>query len=406
MTKSEPQLAEDIFQIAQEAYARFPASSKPGIRSNGVKEWTVLAAVVAIDTDNDTLRLVSAASGVKATPDEDLKRSQGRILHDCHAEILALRAFNAVVLRQIKFLANGCDTPEDIDLVEKIDESFRVRLRWKFALYISKLPCGDVSMSFDAGDEMKFEESDLLQYIKPTNRFILRGRFNHSKRGFVRTKPGRQDSSPTFSKSCTDKLCVRQVLSMLNSLTWSLLKQPVFLSYVVVPEPKDGFIDEVNKSFQTRLNMPEVTTSMKFIPCAANFQDDKLDEQQAPAATCSTMLNVLNGKGTLQESILNGMKNGFYVKKPKPLRNNCESCVSRSAQWELFREINRDNSHLSYLEFKSRQLGRNALKVKVQLALSPDGWIATREDDCHAAKSRDLLRGQSAIGTASRWLNN
>lgn len=65
----------------------------------------------------------------------------------------------------------------------------------------------------------------------------LPGREYFSRLGIVRRKPSRPDAPPTLSKSCSDKLALRQATSLLSSLA-SLLVAPrrAYLSAVVVPE--------------------------------------------------------------------------------------------------------------------------------------------------------------------------
>lgn len=64
---------------------------------------------------------------------------------------------------------------------------------------------------------------------------LLRGRGYFAELGAVRTKPGRADSPPTLSKSCSDKLALRQSVSTLLSPV-SLLVAPanMYITSVVL----------------------------------------------------------------------------------------------------------------------------------------------------------------------------
>lgn len=70
----------------------------------------------------------------------------------------------------------------------------------------------------------------------PTTNTLLRGRGYFSSLGTVRTKPGRADSPPTLSKSCSDKLSLRQCTSLLLSPA-ALLVTPhhAYASTVILP---------------------------------------------------------------------------------------------------------------------------------------------------------------------------
>ncbi|AGO13402.1 AaceriAFR267Wp [[Ashbya] aceris (nom. inval.)] len=376
-------LAEDICAQVIRQYRKFKPSSKPTRRSNGCQEWTVLAGVVLVDRHTAECRLVSAATGVKALPDKELERSNGRMIHDSHAEILALRGFNAVLLHQAKLVTDGRSA--DCDLVEQAQPQGRFRLatRWKAALYISKAPCGDCSMDIvdDDSDEVSFSPEDPIQYIEQGNYTMLRGRFNYSRKGVARTKPGRADSQVTLSKSCSDKLASKTVMSVLNSMTWELFEQPVFLDYLVLPHTitAGGF----ERCFTERLAGLEGARMPRLLRCRAAFPDDRVTSEQPPAITASIYINIIPAK-QLEQALLNGVRNGAYVRPPRALSPHAEAIVSRAALWRLFMQLHQAPP-LSYAAFKRQQHARNRLKRHVRGRLSPDGWPTTRLDDCTAS---------------------
>lgn len=67
----------------------------------------------------------------------------------------------------------------------------------------------------------------------------LKGRGYFSELGIVRRKPSRPDAPPTLSKSCSDKLALKQCTSLLSSLV-SLLISPdnAYLRSLTLPEPQ------------------------------------------------------------------------------------------------------------------------------------------------------------------------
>lgn len=62
-----------------------------------------------------------------------------------------------------------------------------------------------------------------------------RGRDNYSLYGVLRTKPGRADSPPTLSMSCSDKMASWNVTGLQGALASKILK-PIYLSAVVIGE--------------------------------------------------------------------------------------------------------------------------------------------------------------------------
>ncbi|AMD22660.1 HHL110Wp [Eremothecium sinecaudum] len=389
MAYTEIELAEKISIVAQKRYQQIKPSGKPTCKSNGVKEWTVLAAVVAFNNEHDEFRLISLATGVKALPDEELKRSQGRMVHDSHAEILAIRGLNTAFLRQIEMLDSDHEN-EKCDLIEETDSPGVYRFRsdvWKLALYVSKIPCGDCSMhTLNDQDHtgIHFGEEDTCQYIDPNVKTTLRGRFNYSKKGICRTKPGRADSNLTVSKSCSDKLLSKTVMSVLNAINWDLLQHPVYLDYLILPESNRELKLSCNRNFRERLASFPGVHPVNILYCKTKFNDDQNEEEtKTPCPVSSILLDILPKSVIIEQCILNGVRNGCYVKGPKDLRKNSESVVSRLSQWQSFKKLKKHRHFSSYMDFKAQELYRNELKLKLRAVLSPDGWIHTRTDNFH-----------------------
>lgn len=384
-------LGDGIHEVVEKAYKGLSPVCKPVLRSNNIKEWTVLAAVVAVnkDSNKEAFRLISMATGVKSTPNDDLKRSQGKILHDCHAEILAMRGMNRVLLEHVKKLKSSGALETDLIVKSSSNETYQLKPVWKLALYISALPCGDASMyplskdEFPRGEnnqEICIRDDDSIQFVKDGNTTTLRGRMNYRRLGVTRTKPGRIDSIITLSKSCSDKLCLKQATSVLNAINWSLISPPIFLDYLVVPS-KDYCCNDLTESFHNRLNTT-FSVPLEILTCSKSFVDEKRHNNQEPSPMSSIKLFFdLPYLLPVEQAILNGLKNGFYTRGTKPLRKNCESIVSRYSQWKYFRTFGPDKTKQTYLEFKKSQCGRRKMIDEVKKLLSPDGWISTMEDD-------------------------
>lgn len=179
------------------------------------------------------------------------------VLHDCHAEVLAVRALNY-------WLINECSTviQQGHQYVESVSSQinkktpfvrrrvttgshdmsapFEINPDVKIYMYSTCAPCGDCSMELCMA-----EQEDATPWaippaadVKEDQQILLDGRAHFSILGVVRRKPGRADAEPTFSKSCTDKLTLRQVTSIL-SYPASLLIAPTKSAYItalVLPE--------------------------------------------------------------------------------------------------------------------------------------------------------------------------
>ena len=83
-----------------------------------------------------------------------------------------------------------------------------------------------------------------------------RGRDNYSLYGVLRTKPGRADSPPTLSMSCSDKIAAWNVLGIQGALASRLLR-PVYIDRVVIgevaPSMRDVVLEDCQRALYGRL---------------------------------------------------------------------------------------------------------------------------------------------------------
>ncbi|XRM41973.1 hypothetical protein ABZX51_005216 [Aspergillus tubingensis] len=208
------------------------------------------------DTAEEELTCVAVTSGAKCLPTTQLASSTGLVLHDWHAEILALRAFNYWLLSEIRALIDyehehqhqqSLSTPKPSPFIRRRQQSpnkntnnneppFELHPYLKIYLYCTTAPCGDASMELT----MAAQDDPTPWEITPSEEEeagLLSGRANFSQLGIVRRKPARADAPSTKSKSCSDKLALRQVSSLL-SRGMSLLvavTENAYLAGVVMP---------------------------------------------------------------------------------------------------------------------------------------------------------------------------
>ncbi|KAI1392568.1 adenosine deaminase/editase [Hypoxylon trugodes] len=245
--------ADDIAALVLKHYDALPAKRKPVVRGNGLREWVPLAGIVAQGKD-DELWCLSLTTGMKCLPTLKISQAQGNILHDWHAEVLAIRAFNRFVLDECKVLAEGgfseylrWRTP----LGQQQDEAWHAQpFTWKqditLHMYCSEAPCGDASMELIMASQEDATPWDLPPATLPntdpntaSTLSTLPGRAYFSHLGIVRRKPSRPDAPATLSKSCSDKLAQKQCTSLLASTT-SLLVDPshVYIHTLILPKSR------------------------------------------------------------------------------------------------------------------------------------------------------------------------
>lgn len=274
-------------------------------------------------------------------------------------------------------------------------------------MYCTCAPCGDASMELcmaaqedatpwevpsghpsHADENTSRHESD-----NPVNE-LLDGRAHFSRLGVVRRKPARMDAESTRSKSCSDKLALRQVSSLLSYET-SLLVAPTrnaYLAGLILPEAEisqegcersfgeSGRMKALNGStwptesgnserhgyrFQpfTVLSIPNSQLSQLWAfgkpappaaqepaPNGAVQKKSKPSNVSAIWAVASSgthplprpdhgarTLPVLRGSRTgLYETIINGVRQGSRATSPVP---RGASALSRAKLWGLLRDV-------------------------------------------------------------------
>ena len=123
--------------------------------------------------------------------------SKGHVLCDWHAEILAIRAFNQLLLKECLHLATYPEYTSTViqwresGLTETSqDQPFLIREGVKFHMYSSETPCGDASMELVMGaqeDASPWSVDACARHDKPSE---MLGHGNFSELGIVRRKPG------------------------------------------------------------------------------------------------------------------------------------------------------------------------------------------------------------------------
>lgn len=125
--------------------------------------------------------------------------ASGTVLHDWHAEILAIRAFNHYVLQECHELAYSPNYISPIiqrrkseSLLESSGQQpFTIHDGLKIMMYCSEAPCGDASMELIIEAQEDATPWPVATVHEGTASKLL-GRGSFSQLGIVRRKPGKQ----------------------------------------------------------------------------------------------------------------------------------------------------------------------------------------------------------------------
>lgn len=246
------------------------------------KQFTVLASfyltrqISAANSFKTSFKLISLATGTKCTP--AIRYSpRGELLHDTHAEVLARRGAVRWLMEEIKRMnvvaptdlyTSDWLTGTESGISSDFDDypPYRLRPGVSLHMYVSTLPCrclfrhwepthfctdhfesgGDASMGYLAYTQdpqmasLKSQSPHLFPKLESHE--ASRGRDDYDRLGVLRTKPGRADSQPALSMSCSDKIARWSVLGILGGFASRFL-EPVYIDSVVIgefPQGKEG----------------------------------------------------------------------------------------------------------------------------------------------------------------------
>lgn len=360
-------VTEAIASLALNTFDGLPTRCKPRALHNGQSEWTPMSAIIlsrssvpVLETDFDSgqmtsssqaevLKIVSLATGSKSLPISALPKCNGLVLHDCHAEILALRGLNRWFLEEMERTLQDMRSESDWLVLQDQGEDqgfsrlpFRLREGVEISLFSTEAPCGDASMELlmaemvAAGGDVTPWTTDAIS--NPNSGMgegrLPSGRGDFANLGALRRKPARADAEISMSQSCTDKLMLKQFLSILNFPTDLLIEksEEAFLKRLVVYEDQYHEIGYQRAfSIQGRLNhvLPVIgavhMNAVKFFSVERLSQDFRIFEYKKckPSSQRMDKTKVTNisavwiaadkkgGNSNVVEVLINGVKQGF-----------------------------------------------------------------------------------------------
>lgn len=251
-------------------------------------------------------------------------------------------------------------------------------------MYCTCAPCGDASMELCMAaqeDSTPWDVSspntpNLGDEPNPTMQ-LLDGRAYFSILGVVRRKPSRADAEPTLSKSCSDKIAVKQVTSIL-SFPASLLVAPTKSAYIksfLLPAEEisrvacdrcfgsgeTGRFKPLKNKIWTNASAPGLEYAyhpfeVRSLPTdrfkslwdydksadpakAKNYKPGNISAVWTAAPTHA--VQSLQSKGSppstnLLETLVNSVRQGYHISSPSGRK---ASALSRARMWDLLREV-------------------------------------------------------------------
>jgi tRNA-specific adenosine deaminase 1 len=226
----------------------------------------------------------------------------------------------------------------------------------------------------------------------------LPGRAYFSRLGLVRRKPARGDAPPTLSKSCSDKLALKQCTSLLSSLT-SLLIYPesVYIDKLVMPQSQVS-ITGCSRALSAEGRMQPVSGGKlqgaggyAFRPFTVEstghefvFSKRRVEDLAGRGRLVASNLAVAWTRSGLEEASLGGTQQGRKLFDPRGA-----SFASRRKMWALTAEV-------------ARLLGHEAAGLQKTLAV--DTYQEVKEAEALKARGqvKDIVKAEALRG----WTRN
>lgn len=271
-------------------------------------EWTCFSAVL-----DDEYNVIAMGTGLKCLPECKLIQNNVPlpyyydVVRDMHAEIICRRAF-------IRFLLLN---------PEKVDANYH--------FYTTKVPCGDASMKEEVGESWKLTFSNQ----------VGRGREDWSKRGIVRTKPGRGDAPSTKCVSCSDKMALWNVIGVQGAF----LPQKVIFKSIIIDNCEAQLSKCVN-SLKLRVGLDSNCMPELFLV------DSKLFKHRNESLTKCSISHAWHLGMSNVEVLADGRKLGASGPKGGQLHMKSVSLIATSS---LYRLISKQRS-FDILELKKKDI--------------------------------------------------
>jgi len=364
---------------------------------------------------------------MKCLPESRLDSAKGNVLHDSHAEILAIRAFNRFLLDHCAGIIGGSQTSHQSTFLELVSDNnlttapgesipviypphatttaavlphrrypFQIKESVRIHMYCSEAPCGDASMEL-----IMSQQDDATPWNLPVSSedagdsATLYGRGYFGQLGVVRRKPSRPDAPQAHSKSCSDKLAMKQFTSLLSGLT-ALVIGPsnAYLHSLVLPISElvptacqRAFGGEGRLASMLMVHAEDLHDySFRPFKVSGTSLDFQYSRRTSPGVTCVPSNLAAIAYGEKQECLINGVLQGRKQTDPKGA-----SSLSRRRMLELLVDLlEAVDDHpaatrarqSTYADIKSSQLfsSRQSMKQRVR-SIALKGWKKNLNDE-------------------------
>ncbi|KAJ2086012.1 hypothetical protein IW138_005968 [Coemansia sp. RSA 986] len=365
-----------IAQCVITRYRALPKTGKPAAKdsSSGKQkhEWTVLAGFVIQDTkaQDKEFECVALGTGLKCQHRGQLSKF-GDSLHDFHAEIVARRALLVYFINQL--YSHLHNTSSSVFERDSENNRFTLRSHLRLHLYTSQCPCGSSTVPDNEHDTMPSKR----RKINPSDCSLIRGS--------VQIKPGRGDSIPTLSMSCSDKIARWNALGVQGGLLSNILR-PVYIKGIVVG-------DLFNHSYIDRALNQRIASAGNKTMCEIYSTNEPFERSQSEMLKKYEPDDIITADASIywylgaksSTALVNGSKQGAKVAKrgatacqpPKQRSEICKLSLFHMYSTKLQNNngFEPQDSTMTYRQAKDRASKYQNAKTKLLSTDEFAGWV-------------------------------
>lgn len=346
---------------------------------------------------------------MRCLPAKKVPEAGDYVLHDWHAEILAIRAFNHFLLRECLQLAQCSEYQSKILRWRDLSDNgmshaqpLAIRGDVKIYMYSSEAPCGDASMELVMETQADATPWPVAVDAIGKQSVAMQGRGSFSELGIVRRKPGmnpkskqhgwppltkaaRGDSPQTLSKSCSDKIALKQCTSLLDKHTCRFISPTnAYLDSLILPrsqynpvackrafEPEGRMRPVAGRAWPGGYRYQPFTVQVSDLEFAFSRRSTATSHGPPKGSNVSAVWNI-----NLQETLVNGVLQGRQQTDPKGASGVSSITMSQLASYiaEQLADGHRELELVKAGKSPKMLLDRENVKDEVR-STALKGWI-------------------------------